>query len=203
MSLISWPGPDSILASNNMDSWITTPLFINTVSPNSLPMTVLEEDRHPSFPHLIILVLAAVLEVVCVSLPGYIIARQGMFDAESQKFLANLNVMLFTPCLSMCPSSNSTWARLTDRSIYKDCFSADSREIARTGHNTYHLCHTDPCFLFGRYHHFEAVQVQEAATVLCHSNGSLRKLKLIANIADYIFEQNYTKPEMEQDLRGQ
>jgi hypothetical protein len=54
-----------------------------------------------SFGHVVLLVLEAVLEVVCVSLPGYIVARQGMFDAESQKFLANLNVMLFTPCLSM------------------------------------------------------------------------------------------------------
>lgn len=56
---------------------------------------------HPNFGHLILLVFEAVLEVVCVSLPGYIVARQGMFDAEAQKFLANLNVMLFTPCLSM------------------------------------------------------------------------------------------------------
>ena len=41
------------------------------------------------------------MEVVCVSLPGYILARQGMFDADKQKFVANLNVALFTPCLSM------------------------------------------------------------------------------------------------------
>lgn len=61
---------------------------------------VLESNKHPNFWHLNVLVLSAVLEVVCVSLPGYIIARQGMFDAEAQKFLANLNVMLFTPCLS-------------------------------------------------------------------------------------------------------
>ena len=56
-------------------------------------------SQHPDFGHLTLLVFSAVLEVVCVSLPGYIVARQGMFDAESQKFLANLNVMLFTPCL--------------------------------------------------------------------------------------------------------
>ena len=46
------------------------------------------------------LVFEAVLEVVCVSLPGYIVARQGMFTAEMQKFTANLNVAVFTPCLS-------------------------------------------------------------------------------------------------------
>ncbi|KAK0628222.1 auxin efflux carrier [Bombardia bombarda] len=56
-------------------------------------------DSHPSIDHLILLVFGAVLEVVCVSLPGYIIARLGHFDADKQKFLANLNVMLFTPCL--------------------------------------------------------------------------------------------------------
>ena len=46
------------------------------------------------------LVFEAVLEVVCVSLPGYIVARQGMFNTEMQKFAANLNVSIFTPCLS-------------------------------------------------------------------------------------------------------
>ena len=55
---------------------------------------------HPALPHLTLLVFEAVLEVVCVSLPGYIVARQGMFTAEMQKFAANLNVALFTPCLS-------------------------------------------------------------------------------------------------------
>ncbi|KAF2843473.1 auxin efflux carrier [Patellaria atrata CBS 101060] len=56
-------------------------------------------SSHPDFGHLVLLVFEAVLEVVCVSLPGYIVARQGMFDADAQKFLANLNVQLFTPCL--------------------------------------------------------------------------------------------------------
>ncbi|KAF2816460.1 kinase-like protein [Mytilinidion resinicola] len=56
-------------------------------------------SSHPDFPHLCLLVFEAVLEVVCVALPGYIVARMGMMDLESQKFLANLNTMLFTPCL--------------------------------------------------------------------------------------------------------
>jgi len=56
-------------------------------------------ESHPSFDHLVMLVFEAVMEVVCVSLPGYIVARLGHFDADKQKFLANLNVMLFTPCL--------------------------------------------------------------------------------------------------------
>lgn len=58
------------------------------------------QSSHPSFPHLVLLVFEAVLEVVCVCLPGYIAARQGMFDAQAQKLVANLNVTLFTPCLS-------------------------------------------------------------------------------------------------------
>ena len=57
-------------------------------------------SSHPDFGHLTLLVLEAVLEVVFVSLPGYIVARQGMFDADAQKFVANLNVMVFLPCLS-------------------------------------------------------------------------------------------------------
>ena len=71
-----------------------------------VPMSSLMEGRppphssHPDFGHLVLLVFEAVLEGVCVSLPGYIVARQGMFNADMQKFAANLNVMLFTPCLS-------------------------------------------------------------------------------------------------------
>lgn len=63
------------------------------------------KSSHTPLGYLTLLVFEAVLEVVCVSLPGYIVARQGMFDADSQKFLANLNVALFTPCLSECLST--------------------------------------------------------------------------------------------------
>ncbi|KAI6712583.1 hypothetical protein PZA11_000546 [Diplocarpon coronariae] len=58
-----------------------------------------DHESHPALGHLILLVFEAVMEVVCVSLPGYIVARLGMFDADKQKFVANLNVALFTPCL--------------------------------------------------------------------------------------------------------
>lgn len=63
---------------------------------------------HPSFLYLVLLVFEAVLEVICVSLPGYIAARQGMFDSDAQKLVANLNVTLFTPCLGMCVLRRST-----------------------------------------------------------------------------------------------
>lgn len=59
-----------------------------------------KHSSHPDFANLTLLVFEAVMEVVCVSLPGYVVARMGHFDAENQKFLANLNTQLFTPCLS-------------------------------------------------------------------------------------------------------
>ncbi|RYP90649.1 hypothetical protein DL770_003250 [Monosporascus sp. CRB-9-2] len=68
---------------------------------------------HPSFGRLIVLVFEAVMEVVCVSLPGYLIARAGYFDADKQKFLANLNVQLFTPCLT----SQLNAEKLTDLAV--------------------------------------------------------------------------------------
>jgi choline kinase len=64
-------------------------------------------SSHPDFANLTLLVFEAVMEVVCVSAPGYIVARMGQFDAESQKFLANLNTQLFTPCLSKWTTSDN------------------------------------------------------------------------------------------------
>jgi hypothetical protein len=90
---------NSVAAGHNISSVATNPFqtfnFISTRGNT--------HESHPPIGHLILLVFEAVLEVVCVSLPGYIVARQGMFDAENQKFVANLNVALFTPCLSMKP----------------------------------------------------------------------------------------------------
>lgn len=56
-------------------------------------------SNHPNFLHLAGLVCEAVLEVVFVALPGFLVAYTGMFDANSQKFVAELNTMVFTPCL--------------------------------------------------------------------------------------------------------
>lgn len=66
-------------------------------------------SSHPNFGHLTLLVFEAVLEVVCVSLPGYIVARQGLFNEENQKFIAHLNILLFTPCLSMFSIYETNW----------------------------------------------------------------------------------------------
>lgn len=81
---------------------ITAPTSFRLNAATNMPFVnamALPHDAHPDLGHLILLVFEAVMEVVCVSLPGYIIARLGHFDADKQKFLANLNVMLFTPCL--------------------------------------------------------------------------------------------------------
>lgn len=71
-------------------------------------------SSHPNFGHLTLLVFEAVLEVVCVSLPGYIVARQGLFNEENQKFIAYLNILLFTPCLSMFGIYETNWRYHTD-----------------------------------------------------------------------------------------
>ncbi|KXL51258.1 hypothetical protein M433DRAFT_73224 [Acidomyces richmondensis BFW] len=72
-----------------------------TVGVASAAISVAANDhsQHPNFLHLAGLVCEAVLEVVFVALPGYLVAWTGMFDANSQRFVAELNVMVFTPCL--------------------------------------------------------------------------------------------------------
>ncbi|EED21386.1 Auxin Efflux Carrier superfamily [Talaromyces stipitatus ATCC 10500] len=93
---------------------------------DGVPQTVTSaaaHASHPSFPHLLTLVFEAVLEVVCVSLPGYIAARQGMFDADAQKLVANLNVALFTPCLVFTKlASQLTAEKFTDLAIIPAIF---------------------------------------------------------------------------------
>ncbi|KAH7316570.1 membrane transport protein-domain-containing protein [Stachybotrys elegans] len=80
-------------------------------------------ESHPDLAHLVLLVFEAVLEVVCVSLPGYIVARLGHFDADKQKFLANLNVMLFTPCLIFTKLASQLSAdKLSDLAIIPAIF---------------------------------------------------------------------------------
>jgi auxin efflux carrier family protein len=65
-------------------------VYISSMADPTFQIMKNNHPAHPDLGHLILLVFEAVLEVVCVSLPGYIVARQGMFDAEMQKFTANL-----------------------------------------------------------------------------------------------------------------
>ena len=107
------------------DSW--DPVSVTASSPFAVFKK--PQESHPSIDNLVLLVFGAVLEVVCVSLPGYIIARLGHFDAEKQKFLANLNVMLFTPCLSK--SRVFGWSNggcgLTVGSFHQACIAVERR----------------------------------------------------------------------------
>ncbi|KAK0609216.1 putative transporter [Lasiodiplodia hormozganensis] len=105
--------PDLTSMANPSDSSMSSALFD----------AMNNHSSHPDFGHLILLVFEAVLEVVCVSLPGYIIARQGMFDANAQKFIANLNVQLFTPCLIFTKlASQLTAEKLIDLAIIPAIF---------------------------------------------------------------------------------
>ena len=58
-----------------------------------------DHNSHPDFGHLSYLVIQAVAEVVFLALPGFIVAWSGLFDANSQKIVAELNTVVFTPCL--------------------------------------------------------------------------------------------------------
>ncbi|EPS41283.1 hypothetical protein H072_4840 [Dactylellina haptotyla CBS 200.50] len=106
---------------DSLSSYNSTDLLLQTVTTSAA--TVLRKklpphSSHPPLSNLILLVFEAVLEVVCVSLPGYIIARQGMFDAGNQKFIANLNVSLFTPCLIFTKlASQLTVDKLADLAV--------------------------------------------------------------------------------------
>lgn len=94
----SFTKPTSFRLNNGLESW--TPSFSRAMPVMDPVMGIMKShESHPSIDRLVVLVFGAVMEVVCVSLPGYIIARLGHFDADKQKFIANLNVMLFTPCL--------------------------------------------------------------------------------------------------------
>lgn len=110
-------------------SWATRQLAIEGIQKREVGQAVVgimkdklakppPHSQHPNFGYLTLLVFEAVLEVVCVSLPGYLIARLGMFDAEQQKFVANLNVSLFTPCLIFTKlASQLTAEKLIDLAI--------------------------------------------------------------------------------------
>lgn len=89
------PGPPYTPYSSHFD------LFTQAPDMYSFAYTAEKQKQsHPSFWHLVLLVTEAVLEVVCVSGLGYIAARRGLFTAATQKNIANLNIMFFTPCLS-------------------------------------------------------------------------------------------------------
>ena len=104
-------------------------------------------SSHPALPHLTMLVFEAVLEVVCVSLPGYIIARQGMFTAEMQKFAANLNVTVFTPCLSMLQLLVAQSKANCFSSLHQASLSIDNRQACGPCHYSPHFYSSNTHFI--------------------------------------------------------
>lgn len=142
-------------------------------------------DAHPSLDHLVLLVFEAVMEVVCVSLPGYIIARLGHFDVEKQKFLANLNVMLFTPCLSTLssirheslsdqrhpPANHETFSSL--RSFYQARRATERRQAGRPSRDSSHLCHSDPCVVRCVADCDPTFRIQQESLQFRHCHGSM------------------------------
>jgi hypothetical protein len=80
------------LASGSDASIVSTSLTSIAFGAMNRRMTVPHES-HPPLVHLMLLVFEAVMEVVCVSLPGYIVARQGMFDADKQKFCSVIHAL--------------------------------------------------------------------------------------------------------------
>ncbi|KAG0633181.1 auxin efflux carrier [Tuber brumale] len=112
--------PHHLMAYSTSFSNGSIPLDFSTMGKGRAP-----HSSHPALGHLILLVFEAVLEVVCVALPGYIIARHGMFDAEMQKFVANLNVSLFTPCLIFTKlASQLTLAKIAELAVIPVIFVA-------------------------------------------------------------------------------
>ncbi|KGM91704.1 uncharacterized protein PADG_12160 [Paracoccidioides brasiliensis Pb18] len=103
---------------NNTSSPFASGVAAAAAAAAALPSSPTSRGAQPPLPNLALLVFEAVLEVVCVSLPGYIVARMGMFDANAQKFVANLNIILFTPCLVFTKlASQLTADKLTDLAI--------------------------------------------------------------------------------------
>lgn len=89
---LAYPTDPSIHLHQQQQTWPTMPW-------RGLATASTSQEASPDVPYLAMMILEAVVEVVCVSAPGYLVARQGLFTAEMQKFTANLNVALFTPCL--------------------------------------------------------------------------------------------------------
>ncbi len=113
------------------------------------------------------------MEVVCVSLPGYIIARQGMFDADKQKFLANLNVALFTPCLSMCSRDHMGGGpKLICSSLYETGIAIDCGNTVGSRGYSRHFRHTNGGFVLGIHLRIESISIKEEAGEFCNCHGS-------------------------------
>ncbi|KAL2867564.1 auxin efflux carrier [Aspergillus lucknowensis] len=101
------------------------------------------QETSSSLGELCFLIILAVSEVILITLAGYNVARMGLFDADKRKFLNNLNIKLFTPCLifSMLASQLNT-AKLSDLAIIPAIFIVQllvSLVAARIVSKTFHF----------------------------------------------------------------
>ncbi|KAJ5491344.1 hypothetical protein N7539_002911 [Penicillium diatomitis] len=159
---------NAFFSQNPMAAALTT--AVNQTS--SATFTVNDHSQHPPFFHLVLLVFEAVLEVVCVSLPGYFAARQGMFDAEAQKLVANLNVTLFTPCLIFIKlGSQLTAETLADLAIIPVIF------VVQTAVS--YLC----AFVMARCFHFEKRQSNFVAAMAVFGNSNSLPISLVMSLS--------------------
>lgn len=90
--------PDHVSPYNAFHHSSTNELLVQNATDAFIMATARETT--PQLLHLMGLVFEAVMEVVVVALPGYFAAKYGGFNAEAQKKIAELNITVFTPCLS-------------------------------------------------------------------------------------------------------
>ena len=128
-------------------------------------------SSHPALPRLAMLVFEAVLEVVCVSLPGYIIARQGMFTVEMQKFAANLNVAVFTPCLSMLLLPAVQLRSNGCYSFHEVSLSADDRQACGSRYHSPYFYNSNARFIPLFYRRIKGFWIFKKTSQLRGSHG--------------------------------
>jgi hypothetical protein len=158
------------VAGNNDVGALSTRSFTD-VAFGSVVRRANDHSSHPALGHLILLVFEAVMEVVCVSLPGYIVARQGMFDADKQKFVANLNVALFTPCLSMygsCVIMDET----DGDSFHKIGITIDRGETCRARGYPSHFHSSDHGLVFGVSCCWQSIRIHQTRIEFRYGYGS-------------------------------
>jgi hypothetical protein len=157
----------------NFVSMATLPDYGDNAIVNVFRNKLPPHSSHPNFANLTLLVFEAVMEVVCVSLPGYIVARMGQFDAENQKFIANLNTQLFTPCLSKSRHA-SLILRLTKAySLHQIGVTTFCGEAAGSGRYTVHFYRAIDHILCCSDRHISCLQVQQAREELRHRHGCM------------------------------
>jgi hypothetical protein len=97
----------------------------------------------------------------------------GMFDADAQKFVANLNVTLFTPCLSMSHTHRFEKLSLNSfYSLYQAGIPIDSGKTHRSCHHSCHFYCSDSSFIFLCFCGFPMLSIQKTTGQFRRGHGS-------------------------------